>query len=59
MKITLKYFGKSKGGKSDIYKHEQYGSATVIVYVPPSGTTRPDLEFDLPDWWIDNTGPRS
>jgi hypothetical protein len=59
MKIVLQYDGPSTKGKSHVYKHADYGNVTVIVYVPVSGTQRPPLEIEIPQWWIDNTGPRS
>lgn len=53
------YDGKSKGGRSDVYRAMDQGSVKAIVYAPPSDTQRPSLELDIPDWWINNAGPQS
>lgn len=59
MDVRLTYDGKSRNGVSHIYKHSERGNITVVVYVPTSDTERPPLTLDIPDWWINNTGPRT
>ena len=57
MKVQLTYSGPSAKGKSDVYKVADFGSLTVIVYVPKTQTPRPDLEMEIPDWWYNNQTP--
>jgi hypothetical protein len=54
MRVKLQYSGPSTKGRSHVYKLADYGNITVIIYAPKTDTPRPDLELEVPDWWINN-----